>query len=192
MKAEWLTPAAVLAGALLVSLSVVRSAAHVVAALDRRALPVAQVASLPGASPAASPSEALPLVTAASPGVPPPALAVAAAAPGDGGVLELPIVTFDSFDRRFNGKLQAEAEARCWASGKKQWPADDVVYLYLDVATDGRVERAEPRVVLGPQDDAPLRSVLERCVAELARRVVFMRLPEPVKQARVAAHRPRR
>jgi hypothetical protein len=182
VRAEWLGPAAVLTGAAAVCVSVVYGAARVATAIEQRA-PAAPASGVPlPASPNLAPAAAPASVTSAAPPAP------------DGGVLELPIVTYDSFERRFAGPLAAEAEARCWKPAAELGPADEVIYLYLDVSVDGRVERAvvERRPPLAAPPPKAHIEALGRCVAEVARKVVFMRLPEPVSSARVAAHRPKR
>jgi hypothetical protein len=185
-----LTPAAVLIGSGVVAWAVLHGAGSISRALDARfqAVPPALEPARPGADvpPAASSGTALAATASAAPSSP---------APAGSTPLELPIVTYDSFDRRFAGALSAEAERRCWGPAVARGASEDTVYLRLNVAVDGSVQSAlleeGPRGRTEEPEQVALRP-LRQCVAEIVRGMRFMRLPEPVTGAYVAAHRPKR
>jgi hypothetical protein len=180
----------VLIGSGVVAWAVLHGAGSISRALDGRiqAAAPAHESARPGAE--ASPSVSYEPAPAAARGA-----ASSPPAPAGSTALELPIVTYDSFDRRFAGALAAEAERRCWAPAVARGASEDTVYLRLNVAVDGSVQSAlveeGPR---GPTEDpgqVALRP-LRLCVADVVRGMRFMRLPEPVAGAYVAAHRPKR
>jgi hypothetical protein len=164
-----------IAGAVLVG------AGQVARTLDGRGFS-ANALDMRPASPAVSHA---PFSLAAPPGAAAPA---APAQPAERG--ELPIVTYDSFDRRFTGPILAEAEKACWVPAVARGASEDIVYLFLDVAVDGVVQKVEPEEP-PPLPDPQLGKLAElhQCIARMAKKVRFMPLPAPVRGARVAAHR---
>lgn len=177
MSGDWRTPGAVLVGCGVIAIVTGVGLARISRAIEGR---------LPGLATSSAVADPQARFPAASPEPPVPAPPAAATA-----LVEYPLVTYDSFDRRFSGPLLAEAEAKCWAAADARHASEDIVYLLLDVATDGTVLQVEPEEPPpDPRDPEQAKlAELHRCVATVAKKVRFMTLPAAVRGARVAAHR---
>jgi len=186
VNAAWATPGAILLGCGLIALTVWMGAARIATAVGERPKnEVAPSATVTNAGVLAASRPPIPAVEA-------PGASTATPPAGSGSApLERPIVTYDSFDRRFEGKLVNEAEKKCWGPAAARNVRDDIVYLYLDVATDGTVQKVEVEDSAPHGVDPELEKLreLHRCVGDIAKQVRFMPLPAPVRNARVAAHR---